>query len=132
MVYGITAIVLILYFVLCWFAASWLGLTGTSLWLCRGLLALIGAAGAGAFLWFHLKRTKSGADLEVSGSEELDQRIHEGLRRLRAALGGRKAGFADFPLVILIGEAGSAKTSVIRNSGLDADLLSGLVEQDGG
>jgi type VI secretion system protein ImpL len=132
MVYGITAIVLILYLVLCWFCASWLGLSGTSLWLCRGLLALIGFAGAGTFLWFHWRRKKSGADQDAIGFEELDQRIHEGLRRLRVALGGRKAGFADFPLVLLIGETGSAKTSLIRNSGLDADLLSGLVEQDGG
>ncbi|HKD92258.1 MAG TPA: ImcF-related family protein [Terriglobales bacterium] len=132
MVYGITAIILILYFVLCWFAATWLGLSGMSLWLCRGLLALIGAIGAGAFLWFYRAKKKSEAgDLEAAGGEELDQRIHEGLRRLRAALGGRKAGFGEFPLVFFLGESGATKTSLIRNSGLDADLLSGLVEQDG-
>lgn len=132
MVYVITAIVLLVYLVLCWFAALWLGLTGTSLWLFRGLLSLIGLGGAGAFLWFYLQRKKAEAgDVDVAASDELDQRLHEGLRRLRVALSGRKAAFGEFPLVFFLGESGSTKTSLIRNSGLDADLLSGLIEQDG-
>src|SRR5579884_22663 len=132
MVYVITALVLVVYLVLCWLGALWLGLAGTSLWMFRGLLSLIGLAGAGVFLWFYWQRKKVEAgDLEGAVSDELDQRLHEGLRRLRVALGGKKAAFGEFPLVFFLGESGSTKTSLIRNSGIDADLLSGLVEQDG-
>jgi len=132
MVYVITALVLVVYLVLCWLGALWLGLAGTSLWMFRGLLSLIGLAGAGVFLWFYWQRKKVEAgDLDGAVSDELDQRLHEGLRRLRVALGGKKAAFGEFPLVFFLGESGSTKTSLIRNSGIDADLLSGLVEQDG-
>lgn len=132
MVYAITGTVLMIYLMLCYPAARWLGLYGTTAWICRILLALIGVAAAGAFLWFYRKRQQAGAaEIGAAGSEELDQRVHEGLKRLRAALGGRKASFGDFPLVFFIGEPGTTKTTLIRNSNLDADLLSGLLEQDG-
>ncbi len=41
-IYLATAIALILYLVLAWFAGTWLHLQGTTLWLVRGGLALIG------------------------------------------------------------------------------------------
>jgi len=64
-VYLATAIVLVLYLVLAWFVGDWLHLQGSSLWLVRGSLALIGFIGAGVFLWFHRKLTRDTSDLGV-------------------------------------------------------------------
>ncbi len=131
--YLITAAVLIIYMVLAWFIASWLHLPATAAWILRLLLWLIGLIGAGAFVWFYRKNQQATdpATATGAGSSELDQRVSEAIRRLRAITRAPRATFGDHPLVLVLGPTGATKTSVIRNSGLDPDLLSGCVEQDG-
>ncbi len=130
-VYLITVAVLIVYVVLAWLVGTWLGLSSSAAWALRLLLWLLGLIGAGAFIWFYRKnRQTSVKDVGVA-TDELDQRISEALRRLRAITRMPRRAFGDHPLVLVLGPAGAAKTTVIRNSGLDPDLLSGSVEQDG-
>ncbi len=130
--YVITAIVLLLYLVLVWFIGTWLRLHGVSLWLLRGFLTLFGLVGAGTFLWFYRSnRSTFPADAGGAVGDEIDQRTREALACLRPMTRDRHRNFGDHALVLLLGPAGTTKTSLIRNSGLDPDLLSGHVERDG-
>jgi type VI secretion system protein ImpL len=54
--------------------------------------------------------------------------IREASARLAQSKAG--AGMANLPMIFVIGDRGTAKTSTILNSGLDAELLAGQVYQD--
>src|SRR5690348_17210913 len=131
--YIITAVVLIVYVVLTWFVGAWMHLHGVQLWVLRALLWLIGFIGAGAFVWFYRKNSGGAISPDAGGAlgPEIDQRVHEALERLRAIARSKGANFGDQTLVLMLGPSGASKTSVVTKSGIDADLLSGLVEQDG-
>jgi type VI secretion system protein ImpL len=65
------------------------------------------------------------------GGDEVNALIQEAEVKLAAAkqAGGGKAG--SLPVYLLLGEAGSAKTSVMLHSGLEPELLAGQVYQGG-
>ena len=50
--------------------------------------------------------------------------------RLQASQLGRSARFGNLPLYLVLGETGSAKTSVVLHSGLEPELLAGQTVQD--
>ena len=131
--YLATAIVLILYMVLAWFAGSWLHLQGTSLWLVRGGLALIGCVGAAVFLWFHRKLTRgseSGVGPGAPVLTEIDALLNQADQRLKSAKLTAGASLRTLPIVFLLGESNSAKTSTMLHSGLDPELLAGVVYRE--
>jgi type VI secretion system protein ImpL len=124
---------LLLYLILSWFLGTWLNLKGSDLWILRGGLAFLGLVAAGSFLWFyHRSRKDSGADAggSAAGGDDLDLLVHEAVTRLRNSNLGRSASLAKLPLVFVLGESGSIKTSTIVNSGLEAELLAGHAMQD--
>jgi type VI secretion system protein ImpL len=132
--YLATAIVLILYLVLAWFAGSWLHLQAASLWLVRGGLALIGFIGAGVFLWFHRKLTRDagepGMGAGASVLTEIDALLNQADEKLKSAKLKAGASLRTFPIVFLLGEPNSAKTSTMLHSGLDPELLAGVVYRE--
>ncbi len=133
-VYLATAIVLILYVVLAWFAGTWLHLQGTSLSLVRGGLALIGFIGAGVFLWFHRKLTREAGEPGVGAGApvltEIDALLNQADLRLKSAKLTAGASLRTLPIVFLLGEPNSAKTSTVLHSGLDPELLAGVVYRE--
>ena len=135
LVYWITGGILIVYLVLVWFLGSWLHLHDSDLWILRGGLWLIGLVAAGTFLWYY--RSKKAAQAasgtepeEQSGPADIDLLVHEAVRRLKGSTLGRGASLGTLPLVFLLGEPGSTKTTTILQSGLDPELLAGHVYQD--
>ncbi len=133
-VYLATAIVLVLYMVLAWFVGTWLHLQGASLWLVRGGLALIGLVGAGVFLWFHRKLTRDAGELGVGPGApvltEIDALLNHADQKLKSAKITAGASLRTLPIVFLLGEANSAKTSTVLHSGLDPELLAGVVYRE--
>ena len=133
-VYLATAIVLILYLVLAWFVGTWLHLQGASLWLVRVGLALIGLVGAGVFLWFHRKLTRdageAGAGAGAPVVTEIDALLNQADLRLKSAKLTAGASLRTLPIVFLLGEPNSAKTSTLLHSGLDPELLAGVVYRE--
>src|SRR5271154_4687514 len=132
LVYLVTGIILLVYLVLVWFVGTWLHLLGTSLWFLRGALAVLGLIAAGVFLWFHHKSKK---DAEGGGDApaetgDIDTIVHTAIRRLKASTLGRGASLSNLPLVFLLGDSGSTKTTTIIHSALDPELLAGQVYQD--
>jgi type VI secretion system protein ImpL len=132
-VYLVTGGILLVYLVLVWFLGTWMHPPGAGIWILRGGLALIGLIAAACFLWFHRK-----AKAEESGDEnpslkagdDLDVLVHEAVRRLKSSTLGRGASLGNLPLVFILGDAGSTKTTTIINSALDPELLSGHVYHD--
>src|SRR5262245_5265199 len=132
-VYLITAIALLLYLILSWFLGSWLKLSGTDLWTLRIGLSVLGVIAAAAIVWFR-QRSKAGSDKSAALEDEplgdIDQIVREASARLRNSSLGKRATLGKLPIVFLLGESGSSKTSTIVNSGLDPELLAGRAYQD--
>jgi type VI secretion system protein ImpL len=131
MTYLITGVVLLVWLVLVWILGSALQLKSPDIWVLRGGLALIGIGAAAAFLWWKRGRTAAGGGAEpVDASNEIDILIRDTEARLAASRISKGSRIANFPLVLLLGETGSAKTSILVSSGLDPELLAGQVYQD--
>ncbi len=64
----------------------------------------------------------------AGGGSEADDLIRAASARLAQSKAG--AGVANLPMIFVIGDKGTAKTSTILNSGLDPELLAGQVYQD--
>ena len=134
-VYWVTGGILLVYLVVVWFLASWLHLRGADVWILRGGLWFIGLLAAGSFLWFHRKNKAAQAGQEAETTEgsttkDIDLLVHEAVQRLKKSALGRGATLGNLPLVFLVGEPGSTKTTTVINSALDPELLAGQVYQD--
>ncbi len=64
------------------------------------------------------------------GGDEISLLIAEANNKLAAAKAEPNARVGNLPVFILLGETGSAKTSVMLHSGLDPELLAGQVHQN--
>ncbi len=66
----------------------------------------------------------------TSSDHEIDSLVREAQTRLASSKLAQGAKLSTLPLVFVIGETGSTKTSTILHSGLDPELLAGNVYQD--
>jgi type VI secretion system protein ImpL len=135
MLYFVTILVLIVYLVLVWFLGSWLHLHGSDVWILRGVLAFLGLVGAGVALWYEykLKKAKEASgegDSQAGESDDLDALVREAVRRLKHSTLGRGTNLGSLPLVFVLGDSGSTKTTVLIHSALDPELLAGQVYRD--
>ena len=117
------------WLILSWFIPSWLHLQGSSVWILRIVLALIGIAAFTTVVWWFRSRDKEraaqGAQGAGGGSAEIDILVREAETRLQASQLGRSATIGNLPALLVVGESGSAKTSVVQHSGLEPELLAG-------
>ncbi len=130
--YWIAAIVLIGWLVLSWFTGTWLHLQGSSLWILRLALAVIGLAAFILVIWWFRMRDKEREGLASAGAggDEIDILIREAETRLQTSKLGHSARVGNLPLFLVMGETGSAKTSVVLHSGLEPELLAGQTVQE--
>ncbi|MDR3677184.1 MAG: ImcF-related family protein [Acidobacteriota bacterium] len=130
--YWIAAVALIAWLFLAWFIGSWMHLQGSSLWILRGALALIGVAAFIIVIWLFRVKDKERAAMVPTGvgGDEIDILVREAEMRLQASQLGHGARIGTLPLYLILGEAGSAKTSVVLHSGLEPELLAGQTVQD--
>ncbi len=135
MLYLLTILVLIVYLVLVWLLGWWLPLHGSDVWILRGVLAFLGFVGTGVALWYEYKVKKakeaSGEGESQAGpTDDLDALVHESVRRLKHSTLGRGTNLGSLPLVFVLGDSGSTKTTVLIHSALDPELLAGQVYRD--
>jgi type VI secretion system protein ImpL len=135
MLYLVTTLVLLVYLVLVWLLGRWLPLHGSDVWILRGVLALLGIIGAAVAYFFIYKVQKakesSGEDDSQSGgSDDLDALVREAVRRLKHSTLGRGTNLGGLPLVFVLGDSGSTKTTVLLHSALDPELLAGQVYRE--
>jgi type VI secretion system protein ImpL len=110
-----------------WYLLRLLGLSGSDLWILRGGLWFLGGAAAGLILWYLLKARKGKG--EKDAPDEIEAAIASAKKRIAKARPGGIKSLNDLPMIFFLGESGSAKTSVVTQSGLDPDLLAGQVHQ---
>lgn len=134
MVYLVTGLVFAIYLVLAWFLGQWLHLEGTNLLILRIGLSVIGLLAAIFFAWFYrkIKAAKAGTEEAgvPSGSSEIDSIVREANRRLKNSAVAAGVRLENLPLIFVLGESGSTKTTTVIHSALDPELLSGHVYQD--
>ena len=118
----IAVVILVVWLILTWFLGDWLHLHSPIIWILRCGLWLIGIAGFVGYLFLRPKDEQAAQDA-AAGSPEIDFAFNEASKRMRAARGVKQLG--SMPAIFLIGDTGSAKTSVIAKSGLEPELIAG-------
>lgn len=131
MSYFAVVMMAITFAVVSWFVVDVLGLTGTMAAIMRAALISLALAGAAGFLWWRNKKKKEEAGELPSEQDELGPLFRDAEQRLAASRLGREGRISTLPAVLVLGEGGSAKTSVVINAAVDAELLGGHVYQDG-
>jgi type VI secretion system protein ImpL len=134
------AVGVILAGMIAWFAGILVHLQGANLWIFRGgLFLLILLIGGAVFLWYrsrHKSASSQPASSEGGPSGENDDILSAiGEAEMRIAKSSRlPAGttLSSLPILFILGEVGAGKTSVVKESGLEAELLSGNVYQEDG
>lgn len=113
------------------------GIVGNALQLNGFVFALLAALGIGAtvlFFWYWNKTRGSAAGGRPGGpieeDDEIDALVREAESRLDSSSQVKGAKLMNLPMVFVIGDAGSTKTSTLLHSGLDPELLAGNVYQD--
>jgi type VI secretion system protein ImpL len=98
------------------------------------LVSLVGIAAAITIIVLHRRAKKEreqlGEDAGAAATSELDLMLADANRKLRSSQQGAKS-LESMPLLYLLGEAGSAKTTTVLKSGLDPELLAGSATSDG-
>jgi type VI secretion system protein ImpL len=119
----------ILWLVLMWLPGRFLGLRPPFLYYLTGGLWGIGLIGLVGYLLLRPKsNAQAGQPADADALSEIDFNFGEAARQLQAGTGNGK--LSTLPAVFLIGDAGSAKTSIVAKSGLEAQLLAGRAYQD--
>jgi type VI secretion system protein ImpL len=98
------------------------------------MLVIAAVALAGALLWFYLHKKKKAVDSEPEAgppeAEDIELAIHEAERQLSSAKLSAGSRLGNLPMFLLVGEAGVSKTSVMLQSGIEPELLSGQIYQN--
>ncbi|MGC1297409.1 MAG: hypothetical protein WA869_20455, partial [Alloacidobacterium sp.] len=82
---------------------------------------------------FRAKRQQEQEGGGVAGIQtgEIDLLLNDSNRKLRASKQPGAKSLAELPLIYLLGDAGSAKTTVVVKSGLGPELLAGTAPRAG-
>ncbi len=135
---GFAAGVFAIFLIIGALAATLLHLHGANFWILFGAFAALGLVGAGFLLWWMGARPgaapaaadAAGVPAGVEGEQEVDLLVRQAELRLKSSKLGRQATLDRFPVILLMGETGGGKTSVVQASNLDPELLAGQVSRD--
>ncbi len=127
----VSIVIFVLSVVLAWFVGPLLGLAGTALLVLRILLVLLGATAAGIILFFHFRdKRRDAATKNLAGGTDLDNLLRDAEKHLATAQRGGARTLDALPLLYILGDTNSAKTTCVLKSGFDPELLAGQVYRD--
>ncbi len=132
----LAAVLLILWLILAWFIPVLIHLQSSSLWFLRIGLAVLGIIGFIAFLWWEHEQQKSEAEAGAEGTpagdegDEIDVLFRLAEEHLRSSKLVESSKVSRLPVILLVGDPGSGKTTAVLNSGLEPELLAGHVYED--
>ena len=134
MAYVLSSLVLLIGLFLAWFTGAVLHLTGTSLLLSRILFVLIGIGGAALILWLNQRTTRKANNAATptspTNTNDLDTLLRDASAKLAAAQRTGPKSFDTLPLLYVLGDDNSGKTTTILKSSLDPELLAGQIYRD--
>ena len=124
-------VIFVLSVALAWLVGPLLSIAGTSLLVLRILLVALGAIAAGLIVFFHLRdKRRDAATRNMAGGSDLDTLLRDAEHRLATAQRTGPKSLDALPLLYILGEANSAKTTAVIKSGFDPELLAGQVYRD--
>ncbi|HEX3470701.1 MAG TPA: type VI secretion protein IcmF/TssM N-terminal domain-containing protein, partial [Silvibacterium sp.] len=127
----ISALIFILSVVLAWLAGPLLHIEGTSLLILRILLVVLGAAAATIILVMYFRdKRRDAATKNIQGGSDMDTLLRDAEKRLAAAQRTGPKSLDSLPLLYILGDGNSAKTTAVLKSGLDPELLAGQIYRD--
>lgn len=117
----------IVYLVMTYFVAKWLNLSGMEFYIFFGMLSALGITGAGLWIYFKRKKDKEGGGAAAGGggAAEGDASIDQIIREADLRLSTQNVTIANLPLVFVVGDRGSTKTSTMVYSGVEPELIGG-------
>jgi type VI secretion system protein ImpL len=130
---AIIGVSLLAYMAAAWAAGKLLGLSQSDFFIFWGALSAIGVIAAGIFLWWKMRQQEAAdlpADAPMDPNDEVDALIREAEAKLAASRMSKGASIGTLPVILILGEQGTAKTSTILNAGLEPELLAGVAHQD--
>ena len=119
---------------LAWFTGNLASGTSADRMILRMGLALIVLIAAAVVAWFLLQSKKAAAPAsspKSSTGDQLDLILREAETKLASAQRGPGTRIANLPVYLVIGPAGASKTTIVAQSGVEAELLAGEVYTDG-
>ena len=125
MAYVLSSLVLLIGIFLAWFVGAMLQLNGVGLLLSRVVFVLIGIVGAVLILWMHFRnrRTASATPAGPTNTGDLDTLLRDASAKLSSAQRTGPKSFNSLPLLYVLGDDNSGKTTTILKSSLDPELL---------
>lgn len=127
----IAVLILILSAGLAWMGGPVLGLAGAALLAFRIIVLLVGFAAAAIILVMYFRqRRREAATAGLPGASDFDTLLRDAGKRLATAQRTGPKSLETLPLLYVLGEANSAKTTTILKSGLDPELLAGQLYRD--
>jgi type VI secretion system protein ImpL len=123
---------LLMYMAFTFLIGKLTALTGNRLWLLLIVLWLFGLIAAAVVVWFLSKNQEKPAESPAGadapgGAGDIDLLFREAEAKLAAA---KLDPIGSMPVILVIGESGSTKTSTVVHSGLEPELLAGQVYQE--
>ena len=140
--YLASTVSLFIFMGIAWFITGALHLTGSSETMARTVLMTVGFGAYGFVVWAigNRKQKKEAAkEAAQAGAPaaagpatggDIDYLVRQAETHLASARFGKDAKLSALPVVFILGEAGSAKTSAFVHSGIEPDLIAGQVLQD--
>ncbi|MGB0122907.1 MAG: type VI secretion system membrane subunit TssM [Silvibacterium sp.] len=127
----ISALIFLLSVVFAWLAGPLLHVEGTSLLILRILLVVLGIVAATIILVMHFKdKRRDAATKNVQGGSDMDTLLRDAEKRMASAQRSGPKSLDSLPLLYILGEGNSAKTTAVLKSGLDPELLAGQIYRD--
>jgi type VI secretion system protein ImpL len=126
----ITVVVVVLTVGMGFFRNSLSKWVGNNVWVLQALTMLVGLVSAGVITWLQHRKSSAGKDAtpgKAAPADDLDLVLREAEARLKSADTEANAKLSTLPVVFVIGDTGSAKTTTVVKSGLDPELLAGQV-----
>ena len=132
--YLLATIIIVIAAALAFGLAALLHLQGLTYVLFVVILLLFGIAAAVTIVVMHHRNKKrkefEGDPGDTGARSELDLLLNDANRKLRESQQGAKT-LESLPLIYILGDPGSAKTTIVLQSGLEPELLAGSASQGG-
>ncbi|MFP5230371.1 MAG: type VI secretion protein IcmF/TssM N-terminal domain-containing protein, partial [Acidobacteriota bacterium] len=127
----LTSVLILVFSIALAWVGHWLGLTGTSLLVFRIVAIALGLTAAVIILVLYFRdRRRDAAAGKLPGGSELNDLLREAERRIATAQRTGPKSLATLPLLYILGETNSCKTTTVLKSGLDPELIAGQVFRD--
>ena len=128
LLYVLAAVALLVSLLLAWVVGFIAALGGAALLVVQVVLILLGIAGAVWLVWLARKRELGGGSTPQATA--LDDLLREANRKIAASRRPGAKTLAGLPMLYVLGDLNSSKTTAVLKSGLEPELLAGQIYQD--